>query len=400
VDGGANVLVLRAAIASAALALALAAARAVEAGEERLRQRPDLDAVTTGNNSELVKSIAIRRRAAPSRTVVMSLKLPDLAEADRIKVIAELTITNTCVVPGRRCIGRRYRYHPRVGGQVRLARRRNAAGRGATIPLTERRSLACSQRLPNRNHHCPIVFAEAARRLPAARDLPCRPDDCHLNFVLDAHHRNARPGQRLVVGTDRPNGTIAQDRGRLIAIVFREGLTTRVLESEADRARRRSLSMLSRSKSRKGRRRVTYSARVPSVERGTVISAEAHQRLGIGHLPYSAFMGTELFLSSRRAGTSPGRVAHRSATLHGRLTERSGFNCTQGPSAFRTPCESHRAGIVELRRVPRKEGRALPLYVNLVSRTWPKRTSARRGDRAKILPRGGIKVVAYSPHAE
>jgi hypothetical protein len=396
VDGAVTRGVMRGSVASAVLALALGAARAVEAGEERLRGRPDLDAVTTGNRSELVKSIAIRRRAAPSRTVVMSLKLPDLADATRLKVVAELTITNTCFERGPRCIGRRYRYSPRVGGQLRLASRRSAAGRRGTVALSDRRSLTCGQRRPDRNHHCPIVFADAAQRVPAPKDAPCRPDDCHVNFVLDAHHTQARPRNRLVVGTDLPDGSVAQDRGRLSAIVLHGGFEPRVLQSNVDRPRRRHLPVGSgRRGNRKGERGVVYSAPVPDVQRGTVISAEARQRLGIGHLRYSAFMGTELILSSRRAATSPGRVVHRSATLHGHLTERSGFNCTQGRSAFRTPCESHRAGIAELQRVPRKKGRAVPLYVNLVSRTWPKRTSARRGDRARILPRGGIKVIAY-----
>jgi hypothetical protein len=386
------------AVAFAFLALTVAAS-AVEAGGKRLG-RADVDSVTTGNRSELVKSIAIRRRARRSRTVVMSLKMPDLSEVDRIKVVAEVTVTNTCVERGRRCIGTRYRYSPRIGGQVRLANRRTAAGRRGPIALTRRRSLACSQRRPNRNHHCPIVFAGAARRLPAPGDLRCRLDDCHLNFVLDAHHRNARRGNRLIVGTDRRNGTVAQDRGRLSAIVLRDGFGTRVLQNDVRRPRRRHLSMRSRSGKRKGRRGVTYSARVPSVEHGTVISAEARQRLGIGRLPYSAFMGTELILSSKRSGTSPGRVVRRSATAHGRLTEKAGFNCTQGPSALRTPCLSHRAGIAELQRVPKKKGRPMPLYVNLVSRTWPKRDSPRRGDRARILRGGGIEVVAYAPPAE
>jgi hypothetical protein len=173
-----------------------------------------------------------------------------------------------------------------------------------------------------------------------------------------------------------------------------------VLENKVARPRRRHLSMRSRSGRKKGRRAVTYSARVPSVERGTVISAEVRQRLAIGHLPYTAFMGTEMILSPRRSGTSPSRVVRRSTTLHGHLTERAGFNCTQGPSALRTPCLTHRAGIAEVQRVPRKEGRALPLYVNLISRTWPKRVSARRGDRAKVLSGGGLEVVAYEPPPE
>jgi hypothetical protein len=366
------------------------------ASEERQRLRPDLDAVATGDRSELVKSIAITRSARASRAVVMSLKLPHLADAERIRIAAELTVTNTCIEPGRRCIGRRYRYSPHVGAELRLADRRPAAGRRSTIPLSARRSLKCGQGRPDRNHHCPIVFSAPARPLPAPQRLPCRPDDCRVNFVLDAHHRRAREGNRLVVGADRPDGSVSQDRGRLSAIVFREGFQQQALRNQVDRPRRRRIPMVGGPLgNRQGGHVVTYSARIPNVDRGTLIAAEGSQRLGIGHLPYSAFVSSELIVSSRRRGTSPDPIAKRAATFNGHLTETSGFNCTQGPSAFRTPCMSYKVGIVQLRREPRRDGRAMPLYVNLVSRTFPKRTSARRGDRGKVLPGGGIDVVAY-----
>jgi hypothetical protein len=386
----------RGAVASAVLALALAAAGAATAGDDGLRKRPDLDAVATGTRSELVKSIAIRRSALPSRTVVMSLPLPDLSDAERIKVIAEVTVTTTCIEPEPRCIGRRYRFSPTVGGQLRIASRRGATAGRDSIALSERRTVTCSQRLPDRNHHCPLVFADPAQSLGALGRLPCRPGECRVNFVLDAHHPRARPGNRLVIGADRPDGSVVQDRARLSAIVFREGYETRALENEVDRPRRRHLSMVPGALgARRGGRQVTYSARVPNVERGTVISAEARQRLGIGHLPYSAFMGTQLILSSRPGGKFPDRVAKRAATFNGQLTETSGFNCTQGPSAFQTPCAAHRAGLVQLRREPQRDGRSVPLYVNLVSRTFPKRTTTRPGERARVLPGGGIDVAAY-----
>ncbi len=385
------------ALGAAVLALGAADAAApgsAKVGDQSLRLRPDLMTVAAGGDAELVKTIPIRRSAARSRTVVMTVRLPDLRDAERIRVVAELTVTATCFEAGRRCIGRRYRYSPRAGAQLRLARRRHTASRRGSIALSKRRTVRCGQRRPDRNHHCPLVFADAARPLPGAEGLPCRPDRCHLNFVLDAHHRRARRGNRLVVGTDTRRGSVAQDRGRLSAVVFREGFETPALRSSVRRPRRRRLSMSDRRR-RKGSRAVIYSARVPEVPPDSVISAEARQRLGIGHLPYSAFVGTQLILSSKPAGNAPDRVARRSTTQHGHLTERSGFNCTQGPSAFRTPCKSHRAGTVRLRREPRRDGRTVRLYVNLVSRTFPKRARAKRGDRARLLRGGGIDLVTY-----
>lgn len=386
----------RAGVASAMLALALAAAGAANAGDDRLPLRPDLDAVATGTRSELVETIAIRRSAERSRVVVMSLPLPDLSGADRIKATAEVTVTTTCIEPEPRCIGRRYHYSPVVGGELRLASRRSDTGGEGTVALGGRRTVTCSQRLPDRNHHCPLVFADPATALKDLGRVPCDPDECRINFVVDAHHPNARPGNRLVIGADRPDGSVVQDRGRVSAIVFREGFETRALENRVDRPTRRRLPMVPGALgNRKGGREVTYSARVPNVERGTVISAEAWQRTEIGHLPYSAFVSTQLILASGRGRTSPDRVVRRSATFHGHLTETSGFNCTQGPSEFRTPCLSHRAGLVQLRSEPRREGRPVPIYVNLVSRTFPKRTTTRPGQSARILPGGGIDVVAY-----
>lgn len=383
-------------LAAVVLVLTIGAAGAAGASDPELRLRPDLDAVATGTRSELVESMAIRRTAKRSRTVVMSLPLPDLSDADRIKAISEVTVTNTCVEAGPRCIGRRYRFSPTVGAQLRLASRRGAAGRRGTVALSERRTVTCSQRRPHRNHHCPLVFAEPSQGLGSLGRLPCRPDDCRLNLVLDAHDRRARPGNRLVIGADRPDGSVAQDRGRVSAIVFRRGFDTRALENEVDRPRRSHLSMVAGALGgRKGGHEVTYSARVPNVERGTVISAEALQRLGIGHLRYSAFVSTELILATRRGRTSPDRVAKRTATFNGHLTETSGYNCTQGPSAFRTPCVSRRAGLTQLRSEPRRDGDPVPLYVNLVSRIFPKRTPARPGQRARVLPGGGVDVVAY-----
>ncbi len=377
--------------------LSVGASGAIAAEPDRDPYRPDLEAIATATESELVKSIAIERRAGPSRTSVLSLRLPDLESMDGIRVSAEVTVTNTCVERSRRCIGRRYSYSPKVGAQLRLASRRTAAGKAGSVAFSPRRSLACRQQRPDRNHHCPITFSLPKRSIDAA-SLPCAVRGCRLNLVLDAHHRKARRGDRLVVGADRPDGSIVQGRGRINAIAFREGFDVTTLRSESRRRRHGFLRMVrGNPTSRTGGHTVTYSARVPSVERGTVISADAHQRLAIGHLPYSAFISTELILASRPGRTSPDQVAKRAATFNGHLTETNGFNCTQGPSAFRTPCDSHKAGTVQLRRTPTRNGEAVPLFVNLVSRTFPKRTAAHAGDRAKIRPGGSVDVVAYPP---
>jgi hypothetical protein len=387
----------RVAIALAGLTasgLCAVAAASADSGQDR---RPDLEAVATATEAELVKTVAIEKRAKPSRTTVMSLRMPDLEHVDRFRTTAEITVTNTCVEPGPRCIGRRYRYSPKVGAQLMLAPRRSATAQKKTIRIGARQTLACGQRRPDRNHHCPIVFSIPSRAVNPAR-LPCRPSACRLNLVLDAHSRKAKRGNRLVIGADRPDGSIDQGRGRIGVIAFRDGFDSTTLRARTEAPRKRFLKMVGGGLgTRQGGHTVTYSAPVPVTERGTVISARAVQRLAIGHLPYSAFVSAELILASRPSRTSPDAVAKRASTFNGHLTETTGFNCTQGPSAFRTPCASRKAGTVQLRREPRRGERAAPLYVNLVSRTFPKRTGAGRRERGRILPGGSLDVVAYPP---
>jgi hypothetical protein len=386
----------RIAIALAGLGASLCAV-AVAAAQPGHDRRPDLEAVATATGSELVETIAIERRAAPSRKTVMSLRMPDLSDIDRFRAEAEITVTNTCVEPGPRCIGRRYNFSPKVGAQLRLASRRGATGAKGTEPIGRRKTLTCGQRRPDRNHHCPMVFSIPSRAVSRSR-LPCRLDDCYLNLVLDAHSRNARKGNRLVIGADRPDGTVDQGRGRIGVIAFRDGFHVKPVRAQTQGSRRRFVRMVPGGLgTRQGGHTVTYSERVPNTERGAVISAQALQRLGIGHLPYSAFVSTELILASKPSETSPDRLAKRVATFNGHLTETTGFNCTQGPSAFRTPCISRKAGTVQLRREPQRNGKTVPLFVNLVSRTFPKRTHAGGRDRARVLRGGSLHLVAYPP---
>ena len=60
-------------------------------------------------------------------------------------------------------------------------------------------------------------------RAPDPGSLPCAAGDCFVNLVLDAHDRAARRGNRLIIGADRPDGSIAQDKGRLGAVVIGSG---------------------------------------------------------------------------------------------------------------------------------------------------------------------------------
>ena len=74
--------------------------------------------------------------------------------------------------------------------------------------------MRCKQKRPNRNHHCAIVFREGGLEIPDPNALPCPPDACYVNLLIGADHPKAKPANRIVLGGDRPNGEVAQDRAR------------------------------------------------------------------------------------------------------------------------------------------------------------------------------------------
>jgi hypothetical protein len=147
---------------------------------------------------------------------------------------------------------------------------------------------------------------------------------------------------------------------------------------------------------RSGGKRVIYSVRMPRLDRGDILVARARETTAIGHLPYSAYVSSEVILAGAPNATHPSRLAKRATLLRGRITEANGFNCTQGPSAFSTPCVTKKTGLIVIRRnVVSHRGRPKPLYVNLVSRSFPKLARAGPGDRARIRRAGGLEVKRF-----
>lgn len=335
-----------------------------------------LRAAWTGRQAELRETIPVARRKLAEPRSVLALRLPRLRPGDRVRFNAEVTATTTCVEAIARCIGRPYRFDPRIGARVVLARRARAARRG-TLALTGRAALACEQTRPNRNHHCPLVL-EGVFDVPDRRALPCPPERCRLNVLLDSHHRRARGGEVVVVGADRPDGSVDGGKARLAAAVTRGGAGSASYTTRERRAR---------SLPAHGRPRVVLSRRLAGLERGDVLLVRARQRTRIRGLPY--FVAAKVVLAGRPGATKPGRSVRRLVSRAGTATETNGFNCTDGPSAFRSPCLTRKAGLARVKRAPR----ARPLYANLVLRSFPKRAQARGGyPPARVLRRGRLEV--------
>jgi hypothetical protein len=185
---------------------------------------------TTGNDSELVKTVPITRRSATKPRVVMSMGpdlLPSLSGGDRLQVTAEAEVTTDCPERMPRCVGKPYAYNPIVQAQLVLANGQLVAGGAGTLQLGAQRR-RCRQNEPARVHHCVIVFTDTVLDIADRGQLPCAPGSCYLNLVVDAHNSRKMEGKKgrrnkLLIGQDEPDGTVRGDMGRLNAIRLSPG---------------------------------------------------------------------------------------------------------------------------------------------------------------------------------
>jgi hypothetical protein len=340
--------------------------------------------VATPRQGEVREKVPIARAKGGDPKTVLSLALPRLKQGDRLRFNGEVTVTTTCVDALERCVGRRYSFDPKLRAWIELAGAVSDAGGRRVFG---RVALTCQQTRPNRNHHCPLVTGDSLR-VQDPRRLPCSPSDCRLNMVVAAHHRRARGGEVVVIGADRPDGSIEGGKGRLNAAVVRRGRGVEAIVRRSSKRRARRLPA-----SFDGGQRVVYSQRVSGLDAGDVLLVRAAQHTRIEQLPY--FVATKVVVSARRNARTPGRLARRIVSRRGTATETNGFNCTLGPSAFRSPCKTRKMGLAVVERTPRDaRGRPRPLFVNLVSRTFPKRAQARLRayPPARILAGGGLTV--------
>ncbi len=203
---------------------------------------------------------------------------------------------------------------------------------------------------------------------------------CRLNLVVTAHHRRAGGGDRILVGGNRPDGSIPQDRGRLNLTHIRGGSSPRTIERSVRRLRRPSAPL-------DKRRRSVLSMPLRHLREGDQFEVSARLRTTIAHLPYSVRTTSHLVLASSRSDVEPGRRIRRIADLGGEIGESNGFNCERPRGA----CTVRKVGVMKLRGAPRGK-----LFVNLVLLVGPKRAQARPGDGVEL--RGGrIRLTRYPP---
>ncbi len=351
--------------------------------------------------AELVKTIPITRPAGAAPRVVVSLgpsQVGKLADGDLVRGFGEVEVSVTCTEAGPQCVGRLYRFSPKVTARLYLAKKQRSKG---GFPIGKPKRLTCSQDLPNRNHHCVLILTDRRRVVSDASKLPCQPRHCHLNFVVSAQHSGARKGNVLVVGGDENSG-ISQGKASMGVAVHRP---RKLSAFTAERTRRTSspqvghIPIAHHGGSRD--ERVIYSLRLAGLKAGEQLIAEAHAHVGISSLPYNTLTQSRLILAESPSATKSSGVPFGATGRHPYFDATNGFNCTQGQSAFPDPCPIEKSGVIRMvyaavTQPQRGRGAMVPLYVNLVvgmgqefGGNW------HHGDQARVLHHGSLRVERY-----
>jgi hypothetical protein len=349
---------------------------------------PRVLVTTTGSDSETRRTLPITRRAKARKRVVMSMgphELPGLKTRDRLELTAELQVTDDCRHQAPRCAGRPYRFSPRIGSRLVLASHRRTTGGRHAIALSARKRIRCRQSVPNRQHHCVLVFTGASKRIHDPDALPCGPSTCHVNFVVDAHNKRAQRGDKLIIGANKPDGFILQDKGRINAIRLRPGSQRRAPTLETTERRHMRIPLDQTPT-------VVLSRRLNGLRKNTQLAVLAQMRTDVSKLPYSARVTTHLILGRTRHSTATSRWVAHLASPHGEIAETNGSNCTRA----QTRCPYTKVGVLRMLRDARnRAGEPIPLFVNLYVVSNPKRASRRPVHRLKVVPPARMKVTRY-----
>lgn len=380
----------RAGLAASALGLAASVLAAAASGSTAAGSAEgSVRVATTGNGSELVKTLPITQKRGAEKRVVMSLRpgsLPGLRKGDRLRLTAEMQITVNCAFPSPRCVGPIYRYDPVIRARMYIAASPDVTGGPNALSVSGFERDKCTEHKPDREHHCVLVFTSAGVVVHRDDQLPCPLDRCYVNLVADAHNGHAGSGDVVLVGGNRPDGSIPQDRSRINAIRYR-GVTAPDFAPVATHDR------LIAAIPPDFHRRVVYSQKLGDLKEGEQLDVYASMRTDIRHVPYAVRTSARLILSDSPTAVSQGEFVKKVADLNGEISENNGFNCTQDKGT----CLTQKVGVLEMKHdAVNGRGHPVPLYVNMVTVFGPKVETAKPGDRI-ILRRGGVRVTRFPP---
>jgi hypothetical protein len=365
--------------------LALASQPLAGTAQAQAGAGPHVLVATTGNESELRKTVKIKKRKGPGR-VVMSMGpdvLPSLSSGDRLFTTAELEVTTDCAQQGNGCVGTPYKYNPSLTARLVLAASPDARGGEGTLEIGSQRR-KCNQR--DLGHHCMIVFTGSS--LDVDGQLPCAPGSCYLNLVVESHKRKAKKGNRLLMGENEPDGSVAGDKGRLNVTRFSPANQPATPSTVTTTPLTTSIPVA------KGQGVVVYSQELTGLERNEQLRVSSGMTSNVSQLDYAALVRTRLILAPDPTATDPGKEVKDLTEPKGEISEANGFNCTQR----RPICRSTKVGVIGMRKDAEDEaGDPIPLYVNVVVDTAKPGGTPAAGDTVLIDPVGGVLDVTRYP---
>ena len=222
---------------------------------------------------------------------------PGCERGDRLELSSEVQVTVDCDKPSARCAGRPYDYDPHVHGLARAGGSQVASG-----ALAGDRS--AHPQLPPAAPKPPAPLPGGTSTAPPGSATTSRARSTAATRTSSSAPRAplASGDQRMIIGANKPNGRIVQNKSRLNAIRLAPGETARRLVTE--RLRRGSLRL-------RPRRKVVLSQKVDGLERGDVLAVAAALRSDVRHLGYNALVGGELVVARgpRAADPEPPRAA-------------------------------------------------------------------------------------------
>jgi hypothetical protein len=367
------------------------------AGAGVLPEPPKADVATTGNHSERIESVPIAKRPGARDKVAMSLgpeDLPRIEAGDRLRASGEVQFSTTCVSEHPGCIGRPYQVNPKLTARIVLAGAPDQTD--SNTPLSVQKQVRCKQQRPNRNHHCTLVMPNLETTISDVASLPCPPNACYANLVVGAFNKRAQRGNRVVLGGDRPDGSVAQDKGRLNVVHARadvpapsEQSTTELVNSE-----------LPLTEGSKEKRRVIHSLAISAPRKGEVLAFNAGWKATIDQLPFNTFLSTRVIVAEAPTATSPSGLARSAPQLRGLAAESNGFNCTQGRSGYPSPCDVAKAGAIRFIKDAVDPSTGLPatLYLNVVAAAKPLLARRVKGDERVLAGTStGLSVSRFTP---
>jgi hypothetical protein len=298
---------------------------------------------------------------------ILPSAMEPLEAGDQLRASAEVQVSTTCIVQERRCIGRSYTLSPFVTARIVLARSRRPGS--PHIALSRAVRVLCKQHRPNRNHHCTLTIPNTTTAIPNPHALPCPPDHCFVNLLVSANNPKAHPGNYVVLGGDRPDGTLEQDKGRLTVIQSHPGLTPPTVVTNAGLLHRH----LPLTEGDADKRRVVYSAPIVAPKRGEVVAFNATFISAINALPFNTFVTSRVILTTTPFKTHPHQRAKTAIRYRGQATESNGFDCTLGPSGYANPCITQKSGAIRFRRdvVQRRTGKPVTLWLTVLAAAKP-----------------------------